>query len=53
MSENNMISSGFDRQIVYWKTEEEAQLIFNGGDYSIDSVKALSARNFVTGSQDG
>lgn len=53
MGENNMISCGFDRQVVYWRIEEETQLIYAGGDYSVDCVKALGPKYFVTGSQDG
>jgi len=53
ISENNMVTCGFDRQAIYWKIEQESQLIFNGGDYSMDAIKALSPNHFVTGSQDG
>ena len=50
---SNMISCGFDRQAIYWKLEEESQLIFQGGEYSLDAIKAITSRNFITGSQDG
>ena len=35
------------------KTEDETQLQFKGGDYSIDSIRSVNSKHFVTGSQDG
>ena len=28
-------------------------MLFKGGDYSLDSIKSINAKHFVTGSQDG
>jgi len=49
----NFVTCGFDRQVIYWKTAEGSQLLFKGGDYSLDSIRSVNPRNFVTGSQDG
>ncbi|EGR29462.1 u3 small nucleolar interacting protein 2, putative, partial [Ichthyophthirius multifiliis] len=49
----HFISSGFDRQVIIWKTEQQSQLVYEGHDFSIDIVKAINQEYFITGSQDG
>jgi len=48
-----MISGSYDKQSIFWKVDEESQLIFKSGDYSIDCIKAVNSRHFITGSQNG
>lgn len=46
-------SGGCDRTVRVWKVQEESQLIFNGHQNSIDSVKRLDQQHFVSCGDDG
>ncbi len=50
---NDFITSGFDRQLISWKTEKETKIIFKGHDYAIDRVRSINLERFVTACQDG
>ncbi|XP_014260529.1 U3 small nucleolar RNA-interacting protein 2 [Cimex lectularius] len=46
-------SGGVDGTVRVWKIQEESQLIFNGHGRSIDSVRRLDDRHFVTCGDEG
>ncbi|KRX03609.1 WD40-repeat-containing domain [Pseudocohnilembus persalinus] len=52
-TQDNFISSGYDKQNIYWKTELSSQLIFQGHDYPVDCVKGITFDHYLSGCQDG
>ena len=50
---NDFISSGYDRQVISWKTEKEAKVIYKGHNYAIDRVRTINLERFITACQDG
>ena len=50
---DDFLTSGYDRQVVAWKTEKQTKIVFKGHDYAIDRVRAINVERFVTACQDG
>jgi len=50
ISDKDFITCGSDNQVIYWKTDEESQLVYTGHKYAIDCIGAISEKSFVTGS---
>ena len=53
LTEEYMVSGGFDKRAIVWKIPQQNQLQFKERDYSLDCVCAVDPKHFVTGSQDG
>lgn len=50
IGDEDFVTCGFDRQAIYWKIEDETQLVFNGHDLAMDCIKSYNLNNFITGS---
>lgn len=46
-------AGGRDNTLRFWKITEESQLIFNGHNGSIDTVRLINEEHFVSGGDDG
>jgi len=53
ISDNNVISVGFDKVPILWKLDKETQMIYDEQQFSLDCVFAQDPHFFFTGSQDG
>ena len=53
LSENNMVSVGFDKLPIVWKLDRETQMVFDEQPFALDCVHAIDQHCFATGSQDG
>ncbi|XP_019858909.1 PREDICTED: U3 small nucleolar RNA-interacting protein 2-like isoform X1 [Amphimedon queenslandica] len=53
LSQEHPITAGVDKTIRVWKIIEESHLVYHGHKSSIDTVKMINDKNFVSGSQDG
>ena len=53
LTDEFMVSCGFDRKPIVWKIPNETQLIFKERYYSLDCITAIDQHHFVVGSQDG
>lgn len=51
--ERAITSGGTDCSLRIWKITEESQLIYNGHQGSIESVKFINDENFVSAGDDG
>jgi ribosomal RNA-processing protein 9 len=49
----DFITSGYDRQVIAWKTEKETKVVFKGHHYAIDRVRTINLERFITACQDG
>lgn len=53
LTDDFMVSTGFDKRAIVWKIPQETQLKYKERNYSVDCVVAIDQQHFVTGSQDG
>ena len=53
LTDEYVVSAGFDKRAIVWKIPQQNQLQFKERDYSLDCVCAVDPKHFVTGSQDG
>lgn len=53
MRERALTAGGRDNTIRLWKIVEESQLVFNGHNGSIDTVKFINEETFISGGDDG
>jgi len=51
-SKDRIISSSLDRQCIFWKIDEDAELLYNSSNHTVDSVNVLNREFFVTTSSD-
>ncbi len=53
INDSDYLTSGYDRQVIAWKTERETKVVFKGHNYAIDRVRAINLERFITACQDG
>jgi WD40 repeat protein len=53
MTDNNVVSVGFDKVPIIWKLDKETQMIYDEQPFSLDCVFVQDPHFFFTGSQDG
>jgi ribosomal RNA-processing protein 9 len=51
-SKDRVISSSLDRQCIFWKIDEDAELLYNNFNHTVDSVNVLNRKFFYTTSSD-
>lgn len=53
LSEDNIVSSSYDRKPIVWKIQKDSQMIYNERLFSLDCVSGIDKNYFVTGSESG
>lgn len=53
VGEDTLLSASDDRTLRLWKVADETQLLFSGGEASLDACSMLSPKAFLSGAQDG
>lgn len=51
-SKDRVISSSLDHQVIFWKIDEDAELLYNNFNHTVDSVNVLNRQFFYTTSSD-
>ena len=51
-SKDRVISCGLDRQVIFWKINEDSELIYQNPIHTVDSINLLTSKFFITGSSD-
>jgi len=51
-SKDRVISCGMDRQCVFWKINEDQELLYGNPSHTIDTINVINNQFFVTGSSD-
>jgi len=51
-SKNRVLSCGLDRQVVFWKVDEDAELLYRSQAHTVDTINVINHQYFVTGSYD-
>ena len=51
-SRDRVISCGLDRQVIFWKVNEDSELIYSNPIHMVDTVNCLNSKFFITGSSD-
>lgn len=51
-SKDRVISCGLDRQVIFWKINEDSELIYANPLHTVDTVNSLTSKFFITGSSD-
>jgi ribosomal RNA-processing protein 9 len=47
-SKDRVISCGLDRQVIFWKINEDSELLYRNPDHFTDSVNVINNHYFVT-----
>mmetsp|Transcript_17604 Transcript_17604/g.29724 ORF Transcript_17604/g.29724 Transcript_17604/m.29724 type:complete len:204 (-) Transcript_17604:319-930(-) len=50
-SKDRVISCGLDRQVIFWKVNEDSELLYKSNDHFTDTVNVVNNHYFVTSSQ--
>jgi len=51
-SKDRVISSSLDRQVIFWKIDEDAELLYNSFNHTVDTVNIINRQFFYTTSSD-
>lgn len=51
-SKDRVVSSSIDRQCIFWKIDEDSELLYNSLNHSVDSIHVLNREFFYTTSID-
>jgi ribosomal RNA-processing protein 9 len=51
-SKNRVLSCGLDRQVVFWKVDEDAELLYGSQKHTVDTINVINHQYFLTGSYD-
>lgn len=49
-SKDRVISCGLDRQIIFWKINEDSELLYRNQEHTTDTINVINNHFFVTGS---
>jgi len=49
-SRDRVISCGLDRQVIFWKVNEDSELLYRSPERNTDTVNVINNHFFVTGS---
>jgi ribosomal RNA-processing protein 9 len=49
-SRDRVISCGLDRQVIFWKINEDSELLYKNPEHSTDTINVINNHFFVTGS---
>jgi ribosomal RNA-processing protein 9 len=49
-SKDRVMSCGLDRQVIFWKINEDSELLYKSPDHSTDTLNVVNQHFFVTGS---
>lgn len=52
-SRDRVISCGLDRQVIFWKINEDSELLYKNPERSTDTINVVNNHFFVTGSHTG
>lgn len=51
-SKDRVVSCGADRQVVFWKINEDSELLYSSPQHTADTINVINNQFFVTGSSD-
>jgi ribosomal RNA-processing protein 9 len=51
-STDRLLSCGLDRQVIFWKTNEDSELLYKNEKHTVDTINVLNNQFFITGSSD-
>ena len=49
-SKDRVISCGLDRQIIFWKINEDSELLYKNHEHTTDTINVINNHFFITGS---
>ena len=49
---DRVMSVGLDRQVIFWKINEDSQLLYKAEAHSADTISVINSSFFLTGSID-
>ena len=49
---DRLISCGLDRQVIFWKINENSELLYKNEKHTVDTINVINNQYFVTGSSD-
>ena len=49
-SKDRVISCGLDRQVIFWKINEDSELLYRNTEHNTDTLNVINQHFFVTGS---
>lgn len=51
-SKDRVVSCSLDRQCIFWKIDEDSELLYNSFNHTVDSIHCLTSQFFYTTSSD-
>ena len=51
-AQDRLLSCGLDRQVIFWKINEDSELIYRNEKHTTDTINAINNQFFITGSID-
>ena len=51
-SRDRVISCSLDRQVIFWKVNEDSELIYTNPVHTVDTINTINSKYFITGSSD-
>eukprot|EP00347_Sterkiella_histriomuscorum_P001221 403372861 len=51
-STDRLLSCGLDRQVIFWKINEDSELLYKNEKHTVDTINVINSQYFVTGSSD-
>jgi len=51
-TKDRVISCGMDRQVVFWKVNEDSELLYKNQQHTVDTINVINNQYFLTGSSD-
>jgi len=51
-SGDRLLSCGIDRQVIFWKINEDSELVYRNEKHTVDTINVINNQFFITGSSD-
>jgi ribosomal RNA-processing protein 9 len=51
-SQDRVLSCGLDRQVIFWKVNEDSELLYKNEKHTVDTINIVNNQFFITGSSD-
>ena len=51
-SQDRLLSCGLDRQVIFWKVNEDSELVYKNEKHTTDTINVINNQYFITGSID-
>ncbi len=51
-SQDRLLSCGLDRQVIFWKINEDSELVYKNEKHTTDTINVINNQYFITGSSD-